>query len=125
MKEKFDALRSAVLSAYGEDPDCADVLDILQRALNAFLRYVETVDALEIYRLVQMEENPEVFRNTVQQMDQERHNAHEAAIASCKMVNRLCAGLHMDLICPETDNRVEIGNFCGAVAADLFTKRVL
>lgn len=40
MKEKFEALRSAVLAAYGEDPDCADVLDILQRGPAVFYFYL-------------------------------------------------------------------------------------
>ncbi len=125
MKEQFEALCKAAKTVYGDEPDCDDILDIIPSALKAFLRYVETVDALEIYRLVPLESNPEIYRNTVQEMDKTRHNAHEAAIISCKMVNRLCAAVELTPICPETEDRVEIGNFCCTVVADLFAKRVL
>lgn len=88
--------------------------------------YVDRVTAMEAalasarYRL-----EPEDYRQLIVQLDRSRKYAHDALIASVRLVNRLCGLYGVDKVYDGPDERILIAELAIEVAAEFFKERKL
>lgn len=120
-KEKLVALLNGILAKWGRDDD---VFDIINDGLEAFGNYVISVYNMEtrITILRFRTEDPSEFQDEVMRLDQARRNAHEAAIAMSSAINRIAKQLSVDVLCPETDDRNVIAEFCADITMEFFKR---
>ena len=63
------------------------------------------------------------YQEIVKRMDISRRNAHEAAIASINMIDRICDKCGVEKVYGGSQDRVEIGDFCGKIVNEYFEGR--
>ncbi len=96
-------------------------LESLNDDMEAFGSYVQQVyhqncSAPIKYATLEGEE----LRNAIQEMDISRRRKHEAAIAACSTINKTCEYYGVPKMCPETDDRYVIADFCAQVTAEFY-----
>ena len=57
------------------------------------------------------------LRQRLQQLDLQRRIYHDSAISSCSQINKLCEIYGVDPICPATNDRYVIADYCAQVSA--------
>lgn len=122
-KERFELL----VKAAGNDED---ILTLIEDSMNALSSYVNAVYAMEVqiqtlrFRLEGAE-----YRDAVMELDKRRRSAHEAAIASCSVLNRVASIIGSEaMYTGNLDDRYEVADFCIAIVEELFhgrTKRTV
>lgn len=117
-KERFELL----VKAAGNDED---ILTLIEDSMNALSSYVSTVYAMEVqiqtlrFRLEGAE-----YRDAVMELDKRRRSAHEAAIASCSVLNRVASIIGSEaMYAGNLDDRYEVADFCIAIVEELFHGR--
>ena len=65
-------------------------------------------------------DDPAVLRQCIMDTDRRRRIIHDAAIASCSILNRACDRFGTEKFCPETDDRIEIADFCARATNEIF-----
>jgi hypothetical protein len=96
------------------DPYAREDLDTVEKAMEAFHNYVNTVVDGEMKLLIQGSRlDGQEYRDAITQYDGDRHSAHEKAIGDAKLINRLAAreGLPPIFTGDETQ-RHQIADFC-------------
>ena len=107
------------------DPYAREDLDTVEKAMQAFHNYVNTVVDGEMKLLIQGSSlEGQEYRDAITQYDGDRHSAHEKAIGDAKLVNRLAAreGLPPIFTGDETQ-RHQIADFCLELDQYLFQNR--
>lgn len=117
-KERFELL----VKAAGNDED---ILTLIEDSMNALSSYVSAVYAMEVqiqtlrFRLEGAE-----YRDAVMELDKRRRSAHEAAIASCSVLNRVAYIIGTEaMYTGNLDDRYEVADFCVAIVEELFHGR--
>lgn len=117
-KERFELL----IKAAGNDED---ILTLIEDSMNALSSYVNAVYAMEVqiqtlrFRLEGAE-----YRDAVMELDKRRRSAHEAAIASCSVLNRVASIIGSEaMYTGNLDDRYEVADFCIAIVEELFHGR--
>lgn len=105
--------------------DDEDMLDFIKERMQKICGYVESVTAMEYsIPIIRARYEGQDLIDKIQKFDNNRHIAHEAAIASVKQLNRLCVseGVSKLFDGDETD-RYQIADFCMLVVNTLFEGR--
>lgn len=117
-KERFELL----VKAAGNDED---ILTLIEDSMNTLSSYVNAVYAMEVqiqtlrFRLEGAE-----YRDAVMELDKRRRSAHEAAIASCSVLNRVASIIGAEaMYTGNLDDRYEVADFCIAIVEELFRGR--
>ena len=118
-----DRFKRLVCSAKGD----ADVLSIIEDAMNSFSHYVNTVYSMEIHlQTLRFRLEGDAYRDAVMELDRRRHSAHEAAIASCAVINRVADRIRArHLYTGNLENRYEVAEFCMAIVDEMFRGRTM
>ena len=117
-KEKLETIIQAIGSQWGREDE--DAFGIIEKALSSFGDYVLSVYRMESRMIVLKTLRPESFCVEVERLDKARQAAHEAAISICTAMNRMAKALNVEPMCPETDDRRIIGEFCFNVVEEFF-----
>lgn len=97
--------------------------EIMFSFLQKFPRYCETVCSMhnEIKMIQFSFSSPEVTRERIESVDLRRHNAHEAAIASMKAINRMRTYYHVPQFAEiDTDDRYQVADFTAKFCAEMY-----
>ena len=96
------------------DPYAREDLDTVEKAMEAFHNYVNTVVDGEMKLLIQGSRlDGQEYRDAITQYDGDRHSAHEKAIGDAKLVNRLAAREGLPPIFTGDDTqRHQVADFC-------------
>lgn len=101
--------------------------EIIKDLVTCCTNYVKDVDVGEtqIKRVYATLEGDEL-REAVMNIDRRRRNYHEAAIASCKMINRFAhaSGVN-DIFVGNVDDRYQVADFCLEITSTLYQNRRL
>lgn len=97
-----------------------DDLETIQGATEDCLKYVQTVCHGENY----LNTVEEVSRDAISEYDEKRHTAHEIAISSVNVLNRLAVmrGIAM-VFTGNIEDRHQVADFCIELANSLFKDR--
>ena len=113
----------SVISA-SKDEFAKDDLEAVDDALSQCRRYVEVVDATEQQIMfAQLRFEGTEYREKIMQYDKTRKNAHESAIVSVNMLNRISANYNCQKIYSGSSDRLEVADFCLEVVVTLFENR--
>lgn len=100
-------------------------MEALDMSVSAIRNYVEEVDngeqaiAMAYFKL-----EGELYRETVSRYDAKRRIAHEAAISSCSMLNRLAKFYSLpNIFTGDTEDRLQVADFCLDVVVTVFKNR--
>lgn len=98
-----------------------DDLEMLDDIMGSFGDYVDIVYQ-EAYRtpILRARLDGDELRQRLQQMDMQRRIYHESAISSCSQINKLCEIYGMEPICPVTDDRYVIADYCAQVSVAFY-----
>lgn len=117
-----------LIKKIGEEPNEADRNDLysmLEDAMKSAIRYVDAVDCMEISLPRLMGESTGAdLRFQISMLDKQRRAAHESAIASVAIVNRLTASFDLPPIYTgPADDRYQVADYCVEVLSVLFKNR--
>ena len=99
-------------------------LEAVDDALTQCRNYVNVVDTTEQQiMLAGVRFEGEQFREMVTRYDTQRRHAHEAAIASANMLNRISNMYGCQTIYKGSEDRLEVADFCLEVTVALFQNR--
>lgn len=102
-----------------EDDDF--ILEMISDAMKSFPEYVNRVYSMETQMaIISVRYDGEERANRIASLDQKRRDAHEVAIGSCSMLNRLAEEAGVEKFCPETDDRYVVGDFCALITCEFF-----
>ena len=117
-REKFELL----VKYAGNDED---LLSLIEDSMNTLSGYVSAVYSMEVqittlrFRLEGAE-----YREAVTELDRRRRSAHEAAIASCSVLNRVAAIVGAEnMYTGDLGDRYAVADFCIAVVEEMFHGR--
>jgi len=98
----------------------------VEDCLNDCARYIANVVAMETALTVTRNcmENRE-YREHIAQLDSSRKRAHDALIASVKILGRLCRLYRVEPIYAGPDERIQIAEFTMQVVGEMFQERRL
>lgn len=118
----YDAFN--MLSAKVADTDDYEVIEDLVKCCTDYVKDVDVGEA-QIKRIYATLDGDEL-RETVMHIDNRRRNYHEAAIASCKMINRFAEmnGVN-NIFKGDVSNRYEVADFCLEITSTLYQNRRL
>ena len=108
-------------------PDAAEDLEALDDAMTSFREYVMKVDVGEQQiRLASVRFEGDEYREMLTRYDRTRHDAHEAAIANVRFVNRLAELYGVGPLFTGNDqNRLEVADFALDVVIQIFQNRIM
>jgi len=124
VKAKIAALIEAVNT--GKTPHKTDELQIINDFINDCGNYIEKVTGMEAaiaterFRL-----DPADYRELIVRLDRNRKLAHEALIASVRVVTRLCLAYQVPKVYEGPDERIPIAEFAKEVVDEYFAERKL
>jgi len=107
--------------------DDADLCEIIVDAVKACTGYVSAVCESEAQiKIARLTLSGADLRERVTDWDQRRHNAHEAAILSTKILNRVAEQKGVGpVFTGDPSKRLEVADFCLALTTRIFEERTL
>ena len=107
--------------------DDVEVLEIIEDTVNVYGDYVAYVYKMESLRpILKIKLSMDEYKNVVEEMDKKRTRVHNAAIASTKIINRLCESNRIPLFFEANiEDRVEVAEFIRDVVVNVFENRKL
>ncbi|MGB9803119.1 DUF3232 domain-containing protein [Desulfofundulus sp.] len=103
-----------------------DDLLAVQEFIDDCGRYIERVTAMEAaLQVARFRLEPEDYRQLIVDLDRGRKLAHDALIASVRLVNRLCGVYGVPKIYDGPDERIPIAEFAMEVTSEFFKERRL
>ena len=107
--------------------DDVEVLEIIEDTIDVYGEYVAYVYKMESLRhILRIKLGKDEYKNSVEEMDEKRTRIHNAAIASTKVINRLCESNDLSLFFEgNIDDRVEVAEFIRDVVVNVFENRKL
>ena len=118
MYEKYVALVNAIM---GEEDEL--VWELLVDNMRAFPEYVNQVyNEAAMVPIIRFRYEGEVLRSSIEALDRNRRMAHNAAINSCNIINRMCDKYGVDRFCIDAEkaDRYAVGDFCAKIVRELF-----
>lgn len=125
-KERVVNLLDAISKKNEKDPSVKDfIYNAVKSCLDNFVGYTNSVYMAETTMMMNRFRNVDVqeYQEAVSRTDTSRRNAHEAAIASTNMLNRICDSVGVDRVYDGPDDRIAIGDFCGQIVNEFFEDR--
>jgi len=124
IKAKVNALIEAINA--GSSPHKNDELQIINDFINDCGAYVEKVTAMEAAMATErFRLDPSDYRELIMRLDRNRKLAHDALIASVRVVNRLCLAYDVPKAYEGPDERIPIAEFAKNVVDEYFQERKL
>ena len=118
----YDAFNT--LSKQVADTDDYEIIEDLVKCCTDYMADVD-VGETQIKRFYATLEGDDL-RDAVMNVDRRRRNYHEAAIASCKMINRFAHASGVgNIFNGNIDNRYEVADFCLEITSTLYQNRRL
>ena len=107
------------------DPYAREDLDTVEKAMEAFHNYINTVVDGEMKLMMQGSSlEGQEYRDAVSQYDSDRHSAHEKAIGDAKLINRLASQKGLPPVFTGDDTqRHQVADFCLELDRYLFQNR--
>ena len=107
--------------------DDVEILEIIEDTIDVYGEYVAYVYKMESLRpILKIKLGKDEYKNSVEEMDEKRTRIHNAAIASTKIINRLCESNRIPLFFEgNIDDRVEVAEFIRDVIVGVFENRKL
>ena len=107
--------------------DDVDILEIIEDTIDVYGNYVSYVYKMESLRSVlKIRLEAAEYKNIIEEMDKNRTRIHNSAIASTKVINRLCESNELSLFFEgNIDDRVEVAEFIRDVIVGVFENRKL
>ena len=98
----------------------------VENGFDSFVGYVNSVYHMETSMLISQFriDDPIEFQAKVKALDDGRRRNHDGAIAAINMLDRICDKLGIEPIYGGSQDRNEIGDFCGAFVNEYFDNRV-
>ena len=102
-------------------------MDALQMMIKNCTGYIDKViQYVTSPSLINMKMDGEDRRAAIEQLDIDRHNAHEALISSVKMVNRICQLHHLEPIYDgDISNRYDIALFAEKLVSEVYVNEIV
>jgi hypothetical protein len=125
-KERIQNLLNAIDRKNEGQPGARDfVFNAIENALKNFVEYTNKVYNMETQIMLARHriDDPREYQDLVTRLDTGRRAAHEGAIASVSMLNRICDMSGVEKVYDGPDDRVAIGDFCGAIVNEFFEDR--
>ena len=107
--------------------DDVEILEIIEDTIDVYGEYVAYVYKMESLRpILKIKLSMDEYKNVVEEMDKKRTRVHNAAIASTKIINRLCESNRIPLFFEANiEDRVEVAEFIRDVVVNVFENRKL
>lgn len=107
--------------------DDVEILEIIEDTIDVYGEYVAYVYKMESLRhILRIKLGKDEYKNSVEEMDEKRTRIHNAAIASTKIINRLCESNRIPLFFEANiEDRVEVAEFIRDVVVNVFENRKL
>lgn len=104
------------------DGDVDDAVETIEKALFSFPNYANIVIREQIMvPMWRIRLEADDFRERVQDIDRQRHNYHEAAIASVNILNRICGLIGVDYFADiDTNDRYAVADMVGDFVIELY-----
>lgn len=107
-----------------KDEFAREDMDAVDDALTQCRKYVDVVDTTEQQiMLAQVRFDGEEYRDAITRYDTARRRAHESAIASANLLNRMADMYGCQKIYNGSSDRLEVADFCLEVCVTLFEER--
>lgn len=108
-----------------ENENDIEAVDMIRDSLKSAVEYIHIVDDIEISLISwKLGLDAADYRFKVQEADRCRRVAHDAAIAQCRIANRISNTLVGRKICTANlDDRLEVAEYCMEVAKIIFHYR--
>ena len=105
--------------------DDVEVIEIIEDTINVYGDYVAYVHKMESLKpILKIKLGKDEYKNSVEEMDEKRTRIHNAAIASTKIINRLCESNRIPMFFQgNIEDRVEVAEFIRDVVVNIFEKR--
>ena len=107
--------------------DDVEVIEIIEDTINVYGDYVAYVHKMESLKpILKIKLGKDEYKNSVEEMDEKRTRIHNAAIASTKIINRLCESNRIPMFFEgNIEDRVEVAEFIRDVVVGVFENRKL
>ena len=107
--------------------DDVEILEIIEDTIDVYGEYVAYVYKMESLRpILKIKLGKDEYKNAVEEMDEKRTRIHNAAIASTKIINRLCESNRIPLFFEANiEDRVEVAEFIRDAVVYVFENRKL
>lgn len=102
--------------------DLGSVGDLIRDCGRYVNKVVELESAITTARYYM---DPEEYREHIMRLDSNRSHAHNALIASVRVLNRLCRAYQVAPIYVGPDERIPVAEFAMEVVAEMFQERKL
>lgn len=125
-KEK-ELIRAIVQSNGGPMFDSKEeAIDFVAKTMSAFPEYVNTVVNYQVkVPLIYARYEGAELQDRVMEIDRQRRNAHEAAIASVNILNRVCDKFGLEPFADvDTSDRTKVADFCGRFVNETYNKAI-
>ena len=125
-KERVVNLLEAINQKNENDPSVKDfIYKAVKSCLDNFVGYTNSVYMAETTLMVNRFRTMDTqeYQEAISRTDTSRRNAHEAAIASTNMLNRICDSVGVARVYDGPDDRIAIGDFCGQIVNEFFEDR--
>ena len=107
-----------------KDEFAKDDIDVIDDALTQCRRYVETVDTTEqLIKLAYVRFDGDELREKVVNYDKQRRDAHNVAVGSANMLNRIARLYGCGTIYAGSEDRLDVADFCLEVVVEIFENR--
>ena len=105
--------------------DDVEVIEIIEDTINVYGDYVAYVHKMESLKpILKIKLGKDEYKNSFEEMDEKRTRIHNAAIASTKIINRLCESNRIPLFFEANiEDRVEVAEFIRDVVVNVFQNR--
>lgn len=126
IKEGLIELSDKIVASELPDEQVKRMVDSINRRVESMGNYIVAVCNHEIgtatnkslFHGGRLSQDDYKFR--LESLDMRRRTAHENAMASIRGLNALCDKFGVPHICPDTNDRWKLGNFCAEVTEELF-----
>jgi hypothetical protein len=125
IKKKFEKLISAISGAK-ETTYKKDDLQSVEDLILDCGRYIEKVNHMEsAITVARFRMEPDEYREYVMNLDRSRKYAHDALVASVRVLDRLCRAYQVDPLYAGPDERIPVSEFAMDVVKEMFEGRKL
>ena len=124
IKQRIQVLTNSIIASDNQyaNEDVQAVEDFISDCGN----YVDKVTTMEAaLSVARFRMEPDEYREFIIRLDRNRKYAHDALIASVRVMNRLCGVYDVAKIYEGPDERIPIGDFALEVSTEFFKERKL
>ncbi|MBO5435431.1 DUF3232 domain-containing protein [bacterium] len=123
-KEMLKKLHSTNFEMFDGDKD--EAFEFVESSLSAFPAYANTVIMEQIkLPMIRARYDGQEYRDAVTQLDRDRHYAHESAITSVNMLNRLCTNLEIEPFANiDTSDRHAVAELVGQFVNEVYNQGI-